>query len=416
MTDTTDPRLTSWLAINDGSDFPIQNLPFGMFTTAGQEPPSAGVAIGDQILDLRALVNADVMTMPAEAVTGSLNDLFELGIEPVRERVSELLTEGNNELADVANRGLVAQADATMAVPFVVGDYVDFYSSENHARNVGRMFRPSEPPLLPNWKHMPIAYHGRASTVAVSGTPVRRPSGQRNGPDGPTFGPSERLDIELEVGFFTSRGTPVGSVIPISQAEHHIGGVVLVNDWSARDLQAWEYRPLGPFLGKSFLTTVSPWVVTMRALEPFRETAPTQNPTPLPYLVDPDARSLSIDLSIELNGDVIGSTNFRHMYWTMAQQLTHAASNGTAVRTGDLYASGTVSGPERHEYGSLLEMSWNGDELIELSSGESRTFLADGDEVVLRGRCHADGATSIGFGECAGVVLAAMRMEDGDDR
>jgi len=408
---TNDPALRSWLNIDESSDFPIQNLPFGMFTTSGDPLPRAGVAIGSHIVDLLAVHRSGVMAFPDEEVLrGSLNGLFEFGIGPVRQRVSELLTAGNNELAAARNRGIVAMGAATMAMPFTIGDYVDFYSSEQHATNVGRMFRPDDPPLLPNWKHIPIAYHGRASTVVISGTPIRRPRGQRPGADGPTFGPSQRLDIELEVGFFTSRGTELGVTIPIDEANNHIGGVVLVNDWSARDIQAWEYRPLGPYLGKSFATSISPWVVTLEALAPFWVTAPTQDPPPLPYLAAESNRSLDLTLQVELNGAPICRTGFRDMYWTMAQQLAHAASNGTAIRPGDLYASGTVSGPQPDEYGSLLELSWNGERPLEVA-GEPRTFLEDGDTVRITGWCQHGHGPRIGFGECVGTILPAYETE-----
>jgi len=405
---SSDPGLTSWLSVTEGSDFPIQNLPFGMFTVGDEVIPRVGVAIGDHIVDLAAIERSGVMSFPtATMLQGSLNELFEFGVAPVRHRVSELLTAGNNELARVPNRAIVAMAAATMHIPFVIGDYVDFYSSEQHASNVGRMFRPDDPPLLPNWKHIPIGYHGRASTVVVSRTPVRRPTGQRSGPDGPVFGPSDRLDIELEVGFFTSQPTALGSTLPIEDAHDHIGGAVLVNDWSARDIQAWEYRPLGPFLGKSFATSVSPWVVTMGALAPFFVDAPSQDPPPLPYLRAQPNRALDLQLEVELNGVIICRTGFKDMYWTMAQQLTHVASNGTALRSGDLYASGTVSGSDPGQYGSLLELSWNGSQAVDLGNGEQRTFLEDGDTVTIRGWCQNPHGPRIGFGECVGTVLPA---------
>ncbi len=409
---TNDPGLRSWLQVAPESDFPIQNLPFGMFTTAADPVPRAGVAIGDHIVDLTAIHGSGVMRFPsAEMLRGSLNALFEFGIGPVRQRLSELLTQGNNELAAVPNRGIIAVAGATMHLPFAVGDYVDFYSSEQHATNVGRMFRPDDPPLLPNWKHVPIGYHGRASTVIVSGTPLRRPCGQRPGPDGPTFGPSRRLDIELEVGFFTSAPTELGSTVPVDQALGFIGGIVLVNDWSARDIQAWEYRPLGPFLGKSFATSVSPWVVTTEALAPFMVEAPAQDPLPLPYLRPERNLALDLHLQVELNGTVISQARFKEMYWTMAQQLAHAASNGTALRCGDLYASGTVSGSDPASYGSLLELSWNGERPIQLADGNARTFLEDGDTVRIVGWCQGEHGPRIGFGECVGTVLPAHQTE-----
>ncbi len=409
MNATNDPGLRSWLAVDDSSDFPIQNLPFGMFTTGDDQEPRAGVAIGNQIVDLLAVHRSGVMSFPSEAMLrGSLNSLFAFGAEPVRRRVSELLTAGNKELSRVPNRGMVGMAAAELHMPFTVGDYVDFYSSEQHATNVGRMFRPDDPPLLPNWRHVPIAYHGRASTVVVSGSPVTRPNGQRPGPDGPTFGPSRKLDIELEVGFFTGKPTALGQTIAVDDALDHIGGVVLVNDWSARDIQAWEYRPLGPFLGKSFATSTSPWVVTTQALAPFMVEATAQEPEPLPYLNAKPNLALDLTLQVELNGSLITGTSFRDMYWTMAQQLAHAASNGTAIRVGDLYASGTVSGPERNQFGSLLELSWNGSEPIEIGDGTQRTFLEDGDTVRITGWCQSDHGPKIGFGECVGTVVPAV--------
>jgi fumarylacetoacetase len=294
-----------------------------------------------------------------------------------------------------------------MELPVAIGDYVDFYSSLHHATNVGMMFRPDAEPLLPNWRHLPVAYHGRASSVVVSGAPVVRPNGQRRGADGPVFGPTERLDVEMEVGFVTGVGNPLGTSITVDGAEDHIFGVCLVNDWSARDIQAWEYQPLGPFLGKSFATTISPWIVTLDALAPFRVAPPAQDPAPLGYLsVDGDA-ALDLLLEIRLNGEVVSQPRFREMYWTMSQQLAHATVNGTNARTGDLYASGTVSGETPDTYGCLLEMTWNGARPLSLAGGEQRTYLEDGDEVVMRGWCERDGAARIGFGECAGTVVPA---------
>jgi fumarylacetoacetase len=412
MTDpTVDPGLTSWVPVPAGSDFPIQNLPFGVFSTSGSAR-RVGVAIGDQVVDLAAAHTAgafDAVDIPEGVfASATLNPFLELGRETwraVRSRVSEVLTAGG-ELREQAAAWLVPAGDVALHLPLAIGDYVDFYSSLHHATNVGRMFRPDDPPLLPNWRHLPIGYHGRSSSVVVSGTPIVRPHGQRPGPDGPTYGPSRRLDIELEVGFVVGTGNRLGTQIPIGSAEDHIFGMCLVNDWSARDLQAWEYRPLGPFLGKSFATSISPWIVTLDALAPFRVPAPAQDPAPLPYL-SPAGSSVALDLTVELNGDVVAQVGFAGMYWTMAQQLAHVTVNGTNTRPGDLYASGTVSGPTPDSLGSLLEVSWNGSRPIRLSSGEERTFLEDGDRVVLRGRCEADGAVPIGFGECAGTVMVA---------
>lgn len=404
-----DPGLRSWIEVADDSDFPIQNLPFGVFSTANNAGPRVGVAIGDQILDLWSVQRAGLID-GRHALVETLHSVLGAPLEgrEIRHRVAELLTAGNDELNAVSSRGIVTQAEATMHLPFGIGDYVDFYSSEEHANNVGQMFRPGDPPLLSNWKHLPIGYHGRSSTVVVSGTPVTRPKGQRKPPDGPpVFGPSVKLDIELEVGFFTGPGSGLGQTIAVDRAEKNIAGIVLVNDWSARDLQAWEYRPLGPFLGKSFATTISPWVVTLDALAPYRVPAPLQDPEPLPYLqVEPNL-GIDLHLEVELNGTLVSATNFRHMYWTMAQQLAHVASNGTTIRSGDLYGSGTVSGPSRDSVGSLLERSWNGIDPIPLNDGTTRTFLEDGDTVTLRGWCGGDGRPRVGLGTCVGQVVAS---------
>jgi fumarylacetoacetase len=394
-----------------GSDFPIQNLPFGVFHTAAHHGPRVGVAIGDHVLDLWVVSHHGLLPDDV-ALVADLSDV--LGsprrARRLRLRVADLLSAGNDELAAVPGRGLVPLAEAIMHVPFRIGDYVDFFSSLEHATNVGEMFRPDQPPLLPNWRHLPVGYHGRASTIVVSGTPVPRPNGQYEPPSGdPTFGPSTKLDFELEVGFFTGPGPAMGHAIPVDRAEASIAGIVLVNDWSARDLQAWEYRPLGPLLGKSFATTVSPWVVTLDALAPYRVDAPRQDPPPLPHLAATVNRGIDLHLEIELNGTVVGRTNFRHMYWTMAQQLAHVSSNGTRIRTGDLYASGTVSGPNEDEVGSLLERTRNGARPLTLADGSTRTFLEDVDTVVLRGWCSAPTLPHLGLGECRGTVTASPR-------
>jgi fumarylacetoacetase len=411
-----DPGLTSWVDVPDDGDFPIQNLPFGVFSTTGRPEPRVGVAIGEHILDLQAVQQAGLLDARFRFVE-SLHDVLGRPVDAraIRTRVAGLLTEGNGELSAVPDRGLVPQAAATMHLPFTIGDYVDFYSSKEHATNLGKLFRPGDPPLLPNWRHLPIGYHGRASTIVVSGTPIVRPHGQRKPAEGPpVFGPSIRLDIELEVGFFTGPGSRLGHSIPIDQAERHIAGIVLVNDWSARDIQAWEYRPLGPFLGKSFATSISPWVVTTDALAPYRVPAPPQAPEPLPHLrIEPNL-GLDLHLEVELNGSVVIRTNFSGLYWTMAQQLAHVSSNGTAIRTGDLYASGTVSGPTRESAGSFLERTWNGEHPMRLYDGSTRTFLEDGDTVVLRGWCGGDGRPRVGFGECAGTVVTTPHERAGE--
>lgn len=408
------PALRSWVPVSEGSDFPIQNLPFGVFRSSPSERGRIGVAIGDSILDLQAVHEVGVMRLrDSEATADVLNPLLaERGrLAEIRGRVSQLLTEGNGEVAGVRDRVLVSRDDVELLIPIAVGDYVDFYSSEQHARNVGRMFRPDGPPLLPNWKHVPIGYHGRSSTVVVSGTAIRRPEGQTKPRDGPpVFGPTTRLDFEMEVGFVTCGGNVLGSPIPVGTAESHIAGLVLVNDWSARDLQGWEYQPLGPFLGKSFATTISPWLVTLEALAPYRLPAPLQDPQPLPYLQAEPNMGLDLNLEVELNGTVISRMSFGDMYWTMGQQLAHVASNGSIVRPGDLFASGTVSGAEPGEYGSLLELSWNGTKPFVVGDSDTRTYLEDGDTVVLRGHCD-NGGVRVGFGACEGTIVPVV--EDG---
>lgn len=415
MTDPTiDSALRSWVPVDPGSDFPIQNLPFGVFSSAGRSP-RVGVAIGRDIVDVSVLSDAGVfgnLSLPSDLFSAAtLNPFLELGKptwESVRRELSSLLSDTAQRTSLAPEAFLVPMADAQMHLPVDVGDYIDFYSSLEHATNVGKLFRPDEPPLLPNWRHLPIGYHGRSSSIVVDGTPIVRPSGQRKPPDGdPVFGPTRRLDIELEVGFITGNGNRQGVPVAVDAAEDHIFGLVLVNDWSARDIQAWEYRPLGPFLGKSFATSISPWVVPLQALAPYRVSAPAQDPLPFPHLAIEPNRGFDLSLTVDLNGTTVTTTNFRHMYWTMAQQLAHATSNGANVRAGDLFASGTVSGPEPEALGSLLEMTRNGVEPIQLDDGTSRMFLEDGDRITLRGWCTSDGAPRIGFGTCRGVVTPA---------
>lgn len=395
----------TWVAVPEGSSFPIENLPYGIFDDG--RGARAGVAIGADILDVTAAHRDGLIGALPDGVfdSGTLSAFAALGPEAwtaTRRRVTELLTDASA----AARVRLVPQRSVTMRLPVAVGDYVDFYSSEHHARNVGEMFRPQQEPLLPNWKHLPVAYHGRASTVVVSGTDIVRPWGQRRGGDGrPEFGPSTRLDFELEVGFVTGPGNVLGEPIPVAEAEQHIFGTCLVNDWSARDIQAWEYVPLGPFLGKSFATTMSPWIVPLAALEPYRTMPPPQDPPALPYLRTEGATGLDLDLEVELNGTVVSRTSFRHMYWSMAQQLAHATVNGAAIRPGDLFASGTVSGPDRGTEGSLLELTRNGTEPLTLPDGSVRAFLEDGDTVVLRARA----GDRVGFGACSGTVVAGGR-------
>ncbi len=404
---THDPGLRSWVeSANDPStDFPVQNLPFVAFQEKGKAgaPPHLGVAIGSEILDVTAALGVEsmraVMAMPKPRRV------------ELRQAISALLTE---RPVGVEPK-LIGAAEARLLLPCEIGDYTDFYASIHHATNVGRMFRPDNP-LLPNYKWLPVAYHGRASSIVLSGTPVRRPSGQTVGPAGgpPVFGPSQRLDYELELGAFLGPGNTMGEPIPAEEAGDHIVGVCLLNDWSARDIQAWEYQPLGPFLAKNFATSISPWVVTMEALEPYRrapEPRPGSDPQPLPHLRTGDADAYDITLEVWLRTErmqtstLVSRGNFTSMYWTLAQMVAHHASNGCPIRPGDLIASGTVSGPEKQNRGCLLEMTWRGAEPLALPTGETRRFLEDGDEVILRGWCEAPGFRRIGLGECRGIVV-----------
>lgn len=424
--DTTDARLESWLPVARDSDFPIQNLPFGVYVRNGAVP-RIGVAIGEHILDLSAVAQAglvDDVCEPELLEAPLLNPLLAAGRSvwgPLRERLSELLRVGGDDRLRGASveRFLVARDAVEMRLPMEIGDYVDFYSSIEHATNLGRLFRPNAEALLPNWKWIPVGYHGRSATIVIDGTPVRRPCGQRKLPNAaaPEFGPARRLDIELEVGFVTGPGNQFGNPIAVAEAAEHIFGLLLVNDWSARDIQAWEYQPLGPFLGKSFATTISPWVVTLDALEPFRIEGPIQAPQPLPYLQVDEPWAYAIRLAIDLQtqrmrehalaATTISQTGFRDMYWNIAQQLAHATSNGAITRPGDLYASGTISGAVPGSQGSLIELAWNGEHPILLPDGEQRSFLEDGDEITLRGWCEKPGARRIGFGTARGRVEPA---------
>jgi fumarylacetoacetase len=423
---TSDPRLESWVPVAAQSDFPIQNLPFGVFHSDGRAP-HIGVAIGDQVLDLYAVARAgflDDCCEPELLQAPRLNPLLAAGRAiwvPLRQRVSELLrADGDGCLREAGSEHFLAARDAVdMHVPMEIGDYVDFYSSIEHATNLGRLFRPNADALLPNWRWIPVGYHGRSSTIVIDGTPVRRPRGQRKSPDAPTpeFGPSRRLDIELEMGFVTGPGNELGTPIAIDDAPEHIFGLVLVNDWSARDIQAWEYQPLGPFLGKSFATTISPWIVTLDALEPFRVEGPRQEPGPMPYLRAEAPWSYAIQLAVELETArmrereiapvTISRTRFNDLYWNVAQQLAHATVNGAVARPGDLFASGTISGSAPGTRGSLIELTWNAERPLTLPDGETRTFLEDGDEVTLRGWCERHGARRIGFGAARGRIEAA---------
>ena len=429
--ETHDPSLRSWVdsANESGCDFPIQNLPFGVFSKDGDE--RVGVAIGDQIVDVfasrdRGAFEADeVADQAAQACSGpTLGPLMGLAPEfwpALRRGLQAALREGSDLREKVV---LVPMADVEMVLPVDIGDYTDFYCSIHHATNVGRLFRPDNP-LLPNYKHIPIGYHGRASSVVLSGTPVKRPKGQTKAPDAaaPSFGPSRLLDYELEMGFFVGEGNELGSPRSLDESEDRIFGFCLVNDWSARDVQGWEYQPLGPFLAKSFQTSISPWIVTNEALAPFRVPAaprPEGDPQPLPYLDSERNRELGgLDIQLEVHlitqsmseagadPHRLSKGSFRHMYWTPAQMATHHCSNGCNLRPGDLLASGTVSGAEPDSRGCLLEITRRGAEPVELSSGEERKFLQDGDTVVLSGYCEREGAVRIGFGECRDTVLPA---------
>lgn len=411
--------LVSWVAVPDGSDFPITNLPYGVFcpTDGGRADGGGGgrrigVAIGDQVLDLGAVAARGLIDEPSQMLrAATLNEFLASGKaewDRVRTRVTELLSEASQRGA--VEKLLTAQADAEMCLPFDVADYVDFYASIDHASNVGALFRPDSPALPVNWRHLPIGYHGRAGTVVVSGTDVVRPCGQRKLPEGeaPTYGPSQRLDIEAEVGFVVGTPSERGSQVPIGNLAEHVFGVVLVNDWSARDIQAWEYVPLGPFLGKSFATTISPWVVPLPALESARIAGPVQDPEPLPYLRRAQDWGLDLTIEVECNGTVVSRPPFASMYWTADQQLAHLTVNGASLRTGDLFASGTVSGPEPGQRGSFLELSWSGREPVTLDDGSTRSFLEDGDTVVLRASGPGLNGTRIGFGPCTGTIRPAI--------
>jgi fumarylacetoacetase len=415
-----DPALRSWVDVPANSDFPIQNLPFGVGSKDGEDY-SAYSRIGDLAIDLYALWEMELIPAVAEQdgteYIDRLNGLLLEGPEPVRalrQRLSELLRHDvHPAVRDKMRQAMVPVQELIMDVPVHIGDYTDFYSSRQHAYNVGAMFRDPANALLPNWLHLPVGYHGRASSIVVSGTPIRRPKGQyKPSPDeAPVFGPSRQLDMELEVGFITYDGSELGDRIDAAEAEERIFGLVLFNDWSARDIQAWEYVPLGPFLGKNFGSSISPWVVTLDALEPFRVEGPKQDPTPLPYLQLAGAHTFDIALEAGIatpdgKETVICRSNFKHLYWSMAQQLAHHTVNGCNVNAGDLMASGTISGDTPDSYGSLLELTWKGTKPLKLHDGTERKFLNDGDTLVMRGHCEKNGVR-IGFGEVRGEVLPA---------
>jgi len=390
----------TWPELPPDSLFGVANLPYGVFEAGGR--PRVGVRVGDSVLDLAAVLDDPAFAGP------SLNAFMAQGRarwRDVRARITDLLT-GERHRAQV-EQALHPLESVRLHLPFEVGDYVDFYASEHHASNVGRIFRPGGEPLTPNWKHLPIGYHGRSGTVVVSGTPVTRPRGQRRGEQGPTFGPSQRLDFEAEVGYVVGAGSPPGVPVTTDAFADHVFGAFLVNDWSARDIQAWETVPLGPFLAKSFATSISPWVVPLEALEEARVSPPPQDPEPLPYLADTDKWGLDLALEVRLNGQVVSRPPFATMYWTPAQMLAHMTVNGASARTGDFYASGTVSGPARDQRGCLLELSWGGAEPLALPDGSVRAFLEDGDEITITATAPGTGGTQIGFGEVTGRILPA---------
>ncbi len=420
MSKANDPSLWSWVTVPAGSDFPIQNLPFGIFQTKDLSP-RVGVAIGEQILDLQAIAEAGLLNSISfdKSVLSKniLNSFIALGkhtTNAVRERSSELLNADNQELQanDVLrNKALIKQSDARMLMPVSVPNYTDFYSSREHATNVGMMFRDPANALLPNWLHLPVGYHGRASSIVVSGTPIHRPKGQTktDAEAMPSFGPSKSLDFELEIAFITGKATSLGDSITTAQAEDFIFGLVLFNDWSARDLQRWEYVPLGPFLAKNFGSTISPWVVTLEALEPFRVEGPAQEPEVLPYLKYSGKKNLDIALEVTIRTEsgaekLVSHSNFKYMYWNMCQQLAHHTVNGCNISVGDMYASGTISGPTPDSYGSMLEITWGGKNPVQMPDGTERKFINDNDTVLIKGYAEKDGVR-IGFGECSGMIL-----------
>jgi len=419
-----DPKLRSFIEVDPSSDFPIQNLPYGVFFTPEQPDLRVGVAIGDFVLDLAALEAAGLIRFDnANGVFAkpSLNAFMALGPKVwtrTRARISELLRHDHPELRDnmpLRRSALIPQNFAQFHMPIAVQGFTDFYSSKEHATNVGIMFRGKDNALMPNWLSIPIGYNGRASTVVVSGTPIRRPRGQLKPPtaDAPVFGPCRRLDFELEMGVVIGQASAMGEMLTEQQAEEMIFGFTLLNDWSARDIQAWEYVPLGPFQAKAFGTSISPWIVTREALEPFRVKGPAQDPVPLSYLQQKGANNYDLQLAVDLKTETlqkpagITRTNFKYMYWSSVQQLVHHASSGCAMNVGDLLGSGTIRGPDKSERGSMLELSWGGAEPLDLGNGVQRSFLDDGDSLTMRGWCQGNGYR-VGFGEVEGTILPSV--------
>ena len=414
------PTLKSWIEISPDSDFPIQNLPFGIYSTLSKSK-RVGVAIGTKILDLAVLFDLgylDSLSFCEHCFSNQfLNRMMGHGkieIRALRDRISELLVSSNNDLSkneEHINLVFDNQSDSNMHLPIQIGDYTDFYSSEQHAFNVGSMFRDPDNALLPNWKHIPVAYHGRSSSIIASGDPIYRPKGQQklNDEENPIFGPTKLLDFELEMGFITFDGKSLGEHITTEEADNYIFGMCLFNDWSARDIQKWEYVPLGPFLAKNFASSMSCWIVSLDALEPFRTVGPTQDPKVLPYLEYKSEKHIDINLSVSIrlpNGEekTVCNSNYKHMYWNMNQQLAHHSINGCNINCGDLFASGTISGPEKGSFGSMLEISWRGTKPVCMPDGSERKFINDGDTVIFRGAA-SNKNYKVGFGELISEVL-----------
>lgn len=416
---TNDPALRSWVESAQGSLFPIQNLPIGIFSTE-QKTPRAGIAIGDYILDLAVCFDKGFIKIEGVSenifAKDCINSYLELGRtvwRSVRSQISNFLNAENASDASYASEVLVLQADATMHLAMKIGDYTDFYSSLEHASNVGKIFRPNMEPLLPNWKHLPVGYHGRSNSIVISGTDFHRPNGQTmaDGAEKPSFGPSKRMDIELEMAFVIGKSTKLGDCVKTQDAWEHVYGLALFNDWSARDLQKWEYVPLGPFLGKNFASSIAPWIVSIDALEPFRVDGPSQDPEVLPYLQFSGKQNFDIALDVYLTpkdgeASLISKSNHKYLYWNIPQQLAHHTVNGCPISAGDVYASGTISAPYPEGYGSMLELSWGGSKPIPISDGSTRTFLLDYDKITITGYCEGKDY-KIGFGEVTGTVLPA---------
>ena len=423
MLSCNNPSLRSWVDVSPLSDFPIQNLPFGIYKTKNKEPHACS-AIGNWVIDLAQLQDLGYLTginLPSHIFKKDvLNDFISLGKDvtrKVRSRLSELFSADNGELRDNKQHHehiLIHPSNTEMLLPVFIGDYTDFYSSIDHATNVGKMFRDPQNALLPNWKHLPVGYHGRASSVRVSGHSFHRPKGQTKPADTelPAYGATKLLDFELETAFIIGKKTEMGESVSTQKADDYIFGMLLFNDWSARDIQTWEYVPLGPFLAKNFASTVSPWIVTLDALEPFRVAGYVQEPKVLPYLEYEGNKNIDIQLEVYIQPEAgdetkVCSSNYKYMYWTMEQQLAHHTVNGCNINIGDMMASGTISGPEPNEFGSMLELTWRGTKPLKLKDGSERKFIQDGDSVIIRGWCEKNGVR-IGFGECKAKVLPAL--------